>query len=85
MSSATCVVFKKVVFAKNYFYALSKQVSRMTNGFGYFCQNKSNIRTPSICLIKVRLRRAIFSNLDNTKLSFTAIFLKKLKYLQNIF
>ncbi len=29
--------------------AISCRVLRMTNGFGYFCQNKSNIRAPKIC------------------------------------
>jgi len=33
------------------------RVLRMTNGFGYFCQNKSNIRAPKIWFKEARLCR----------------------------
>ncbi len=42
----------------------------MTNGFDYFCQNKSNIRAPKICFKNIRLRRVIFLNLETIKISF---------------
>ena len=45
----------------------------MTNGFGYFCQNKSNIRAPKICFKKIRLRCVIFLNLETIKISFQNI------------
>ncbi len=42
--------------AINFLVATSCRVLRMTNGFGYFCQNKSSIRAPKISFYRIRLR-----------------------------